>query len=97
MGDICRRGTLFFFFFCGVIGGLLPVVGQRTPLLSRQHLVTGQKLTQSEQVCANALQSKVGIPSVLRFLHILFIFIDIMDSRKATNPFPISGSAGLWT
>lgn len=69
MGD-----SLLLLLWClYVIGGLLPVVGRRTPLLSRQHLVTGQKLTQREQVCANALQSKVGIPSVLRFLHILII------------------------
>lgn len=96
MGDICRWGTLFL-FFCGVS---MSLVACCLLLVKELHCCPGNtwlpdKSAQSEQVCANALQSKVGIPSVLRFLHILFIFIDIMDSRKASNPFPITDSAGL--
>lgn len=64
-------------FFCGVF---MSLVACCLSYALKLHCRPGNtwlpnKSTQSEQVCANALQSKVWIPSVLRFLHILSILL----------------------
>lgn len=80
MGDICRqRNSLLLLLWClYVTGGLLPVVGQRTPLLSRQHLVTGQTRRVSRCVLMHCNQ-KLGFllcwdfSTFSSFLLILFL------------------------
>lgn len=75
----------------------LNVVGLKAPL----HMVTKEKCTpQSEKVCTNAAQSKVGIcvcaeisPHSLHFSLILQIVG--RNSQIVYNPFPSTCSAGL--
>lgn len=74
----------------------LNVLGLKAPL----HMVTEQKrILQSEQVCTNAVQTKVGMcvcaeisPRPLHFLLISWILG--RNFQILYNPFPSTGSAG---